>query len=99
MHARISVVQSTKPKIAQSPTSTTKKQDEEEEKNEQRKPPRPGVLLEWKERVGAHVVAFTALTAVKRVYSNRSVWKIFNNVQPWHEVHICTLLLYIKITR
>jgi len=61
MHARKLGVQSTKPKITRFPTSTTKKQDEEEEKNdflEQREPPRPGVLLDWKERVGAHVVDF-----------------------------------------
>ena len=49
-----------KPKITILPTGT-KQQDAEEEKDElleQHEPPRPGVLLDWKERVGAHVVDF-----------------------------------------
>jgi len=63
MHAQKSSVQSTKPKIAKLPISA-KQQDEEEEKDElleQQEPPRPGVLLGRKERVGAHVVDLTAL--------------------------------------
>ena len=62
MHARKSGVQGTKPKIMKLPTNT-KKTDEEEtdELLEQQEPPRPGVLLDRNERVGAHVVDLTAL--------------------------------------
>ena len=60
MHTRKSRVQSTKPKIAKLPTGTTT-DEEENELLDQEKPPRPSILLDRKERVGAHVVEFSAL--------------------------------------
>ena len=71
MHARKSGVQSTKPKIAKLPTGTTKKQDDEEEKDElleQQESLQPGVLIDPNERVGAHVVGFTALKGYIATY-------------------------------
>ena len=70
IHARKSGVQSTKPKIANLPTGT-KQSDAEEEQDElleQQEPPRPGILLDWKECVGAHVVDFTALKGYIATY-------------------------------
>ena len=63
MHARKSGVQSTKPKIQKLSTmaNPTNKTEEPEELLEQQEPPRPGILLDWKERVGAHVVEFAQL--------------------------------------
>ena len=61
-------VQSTKPKIAKLPTGTKKTDEEENELLEQQEPPQPGVLLDKKEQVGAHVVDFTALKGYIATY-------------------------------
>jgi len=63
MHARKSGVQSTKPKIQKLSTiaNPTNNEDGPDELLEQQEPPRPGILLDRKERVGAHVVEFTQL--------------------------------------
>ena len=63
IHARKLGVQSTKPKIMKLPTNMEKTDEEEkEELLEQQEPPRPNVLLNRNERVGAHVMDFTAFT-------------------------------------
>jgi len=53
MHARKSRDKSTKPKIKKLTTIPTAETDE---LLEQQEPPRPDILLDRKERVGAHVV-------------------------------------------
>jgi len=63
MHARKSGVLSTKPKIQKLSTlaNPTNLEEEQSELLEQQEPPRPGILLDRKERVGAHVVEFAKL--------------------------------------
>ena len=63
MHARKSGVQSTKPKIQKLSTlaNPAKTKDEPNELLEQQEPPRSGILLDRKERVGVHVVEFSKL--------------------------------------
>ena len=89
MHARKSGVQSTKPKIVKLPTGTDKRDKEEDGQLEQQEPPRPSVLNDWNEYVGAHVVDFTALKG----YSNGPMWKISNNIQLRNEIHLCLIRL------
>ena len=59
MHARKSGIQITKPKITT--LTTGNKNETENELLEQQDPPRPGILLDRKERVGAHVIEFAKL--------------------------------------
>ena len=82
-------VQSTKPKIVKLPTGTDKRDKEEDGLLEQQEPPRPSVLNDWNEYVGAHVVDFTALKG----YSNGPMWKISNNIQLRNEIHLCLIRL------
>ena len=63
IHVRKSGIQSTKPKIQKLSimANPTNKEEEPDELLEQQEPPRPGILLDRKERVGAHVVEFAQL--------------------------------------
>ena len=76
IHARKSGVQSTKQKNPKLSTfaNPTNMEEEQNELLALQEPPRPGILLDRKERVGAHVVEFAKL------HSNRSMWKISNHV-------------------
>ena len=93
MHARKSGVQSTKPKIKKLPTGATKKQEEEkDELLEQQETPRPGVLLDRNERVGAHVVDFTALKGYIATYPCGR-YPTMSNVQSPNKIHLCLIRL------